>query len=416
MFTKYRLLLLMVAIFAVFAMVACSSAAPPPAEPQIIEREVVVEKEVPVEVVQERVVEVPVQEVVEVEKEVVVEKEVPVEVEREVVVEKEVEVEKIVEVEVMAPEGPKDTVVFSDLNWTSAQVQNRIAQYIVEKGYGYPTDLIFGGTLPLFQGLRSGDTHVTMEIWLPNQSIGWTEAVELGEVVSVGRSLVGDWQSTFVIPAYVAEQYPDLKTPQDLMKPEYQELFSTADSRGKARLVACVPGWSCELVNDEQIETYGLTDSLHVIKPGSQDAMFAELYGAYEQEEPWLGYMWGTGDPALKLDLVLLEEAPYTKECWDADKACHFDESLVLVAVHPSLLPRAPEVIAFLQEWEFDIDTYKGIFQWMDAQESATPEEAALWWLNGFPNVWGEWVSDDAKTAVQAALGAGETAEGWPEE
>lgn len=416
MFTKYRLLLLMVAIFAVFAMVACSSAAPPPAEPQIIEREVVVEKEVPVEVVQERVVEVPVQEVVEVEKEVVVEKEVPVEVEREVVVEKEVEVEKIVEVEVMAPEGPKDTVVFSDLNWTSAQVQNRIAQYIVEKGYGYPTDLIFGGTLPLFQGLRSGDTHVTMEIWLPNQSIGWTEAVELGEVVSVGRSLVGDWQSTFVIPAYVAEQYPDLKTPQDLMKPEYQELFSTADSRGKARLVACVPGWSCELVNDEQIETYGLTDSLHVIKPGSQDAMFAELYGAYEQEEPWLGYMWGTGDPALKLDLVLLEEAPYTKECWDADKACHFDESLVLVAVHPSLLPRAPEVIAFLQEWEFDIDTYKGIFQWMDAQESATPEEAALWWLNGFSNVWGEWVSDDAKTAVQAALGAGETAEGWPEE
>ena len=290
MLTKYRLFILMAAMFAIFAMVACQ------AEPQIVEVERIVEvdREVPVEVEVERVVEVEREVPVEVER--VVEREVPVEVERvveverevpvEVEVEKVVEVEKIVEVEVMAPEGPKDTIVFSDLNWTSAQVQNRIAQYIVEEGYGFPTDLIFGGTLPLFQGLRSGDTHVTMEIWLPNQSIGWTEAVELGEVVSVGRSLVGDWQSTFVIPAYVADQYPDLKTPQDLMKAEYQELFATADSRGKARLVACVPGWSCELVNDEQIETYGLMDHLHVIKPGSQDAMFAELYGAYDNKSP----------------------------------------------------------------------------------------------------------------------------------
>ena len=417
MFTKFRLIFAMAALFAIFALVACQP------EPEIVqvevERVVEVEKEVPVEVEVERVVEVEkevqveVEVPVEVEKVVEVEKEVPVEVEKIVEVPVEVEVEKIVEV--MAPEGPKNTIVFSDLNWTSAQVQNRIAQYIVEEGYGFPTDLIFGGTLPLFQGLRSGDTHVTMEIWLPNQSIGWTEAVELGEVVSVGRSLVGDWQSTFVIPAYVAEQYPDLKAPQDLMKPEYQELFATAESRGKARLVACVPGWSCELVNDEQIETYGLADSLHVIKPGSQDAMFAELYGAYEQQDPWLGYMWGTGDPALKLDLVLLEEAPYTKECWDADKACHFDESLVLVAVHPSLLPRAPGVIAFLQNWEFDIDTYKGIFQWIDSQESATPEEAAMWWLNNSPDVWGTWVTEDAGAAIQAALSAGEIPEGWPD-
>ena len=67
-------------------------------------------------------------------------------------------------------EAPKETIVFSDLNWTSAQVQNRIAQFIVEYGYGYPTDVIFGGTLPNFVGLQAGDIHVTLEIWLPNQS------------------------------------------------------------------------------------------------------------------------------------------------------------------------------------------------------------------------------------------------------
>ena len=81
----------------------------------------------------------------------------------------------------------RETIIFSDLNWTSAQVQNRIAQYIVEFGYGYPTDVFFGSTLPLFNGLRAGETHVTMEIWLPNQDEAWAEAQSLGEVVAIGR-------------------------------------------------------------------------------------------------------------------------------------------------------------------------------------------------------------------------------------
>ena len=85
-----------------------------------------------------------------------------------------------------APEAVKDTIVFSDLNWTSAQVQNRIAQYIIEHGYGYPTDVILGATLPNFQGLQKGDIHVTLEIWLPNQDIGWEKALEVGDVVEIG--------------------------------------------------------------------------------------------------------------------------------------------------------------------------------------------------------------------------------------
>ena len=385
-FTGWPLVMALVVVF-LFSSIACATAA----EPQTIEVTKIVEK--PVEVTKV------VTEQVEVTK----------------VVTEQVEVTKVVEVEVAPDPGPRDTIVFSDLNWTSAQVQNRIAQFIVEKGYGFPTDIISGGTLPLFAGLQKGDTHVTMEIWLPNQSIGWEKAVELGEVVSVGKSLVGDWQSTFVIPAYISQQHPDLKTPQDLMKDEYKELFSTTDSRGNARLVGCVPGWSCELVNEAQFDAYGLRDHLHVIKPGSQDAMFAELFGAYEKQEPWLGYMWGTGDPALKLDLVRLEEPPYTKECWDADKACAFDDSLVLVAVHKSLLPRAPEVIGFLQNWEFTIDIYKGIFQWQDTNEGSN-EEAAQFWLKENESIWGAWVTPEAAVAVKAALAAGEIPEGWPEQ
>ncbi len=303
----------------------------------------------------------------------------------------------------MMEDEAKDTIVFSDLNWTSAQVQNRIAQFIVEHGYGYPTDVAFGSTIPNFQGFQKGDIHVTLEIWLPNQSLGWSQAVELGEIVSVGVGGLVDWQSYFVIPKYLADQYPDLKTPQDLKKPEYQELFATADSRGKARLVGCVIGWNCEEVGFQQIESYGLVDSLHVINPGSQAAMFADINGAYSKQEPWLGYMWGTGAPGLLLDLVRLEEPPFTEECWAADKACAFADSTILKAVHKSLLPRAPDVVKMLQNWTFDARTYGAVFAWMQQNEGSEPSDGAVWFLNN-NDIWESWVTPDAAARVNAAL------------
>jgi len=368
---------------------ACSTAA----EPQTVEVTKIVEKIVKVPEVVEKIVKVP------------------------EVVEKIVKVPEVVEkiVEVAPAAAPKETIVFSDLNWTSAQVQNRIAQYIVEKGYGYPTDLVFGGTLPLFQGLRKGDSNVTMEIWLPNQDAAWNEALAEGEVVSVGKSLGNDWQSTFVIPAYLQEQYPELDHVDDLKDPQFQEIFATTDSRGKARLVACVPGWSCEAVNDAQIAGYGLTDFLHVIKPGSQDAMFAEVNGAYERQEPWLGYMWGTGDPALMLDLVLLDETAYTDECWYTTQACAFEDATILIAVDPGLPGRAPEVIEFLKNWDFNITVYKGVVRWMGVNSDATTEDAAIAWLEDNSAIWSTWVPADAASAVNSALAADEKADGWPD-
>ena len=404
---KKSLLLIMTLIaVAALSVAACSS------EPTIVEKEVVVEIEKPVEVIKEVVVEV--------EKEVVKEVMVPGEtvvVEKEVVKTIEVPGETVVvEVEVAPPPGPKETIVFSDLNWTSAQVQNRIAQYIVEEGYGYPTDVVFGATLPLFQGLRRGDSHVTMEIWLPNQDEAWMEAQSTGEVVSVGESLGKDWQSAFVIPAYLQEQYPDLDSVDDLRDDQFKMLFETAETGGKARLVSCVIGWACETVNAAQITGYGLDDHVHIVNPGDGAAANADLYGAYEKQEPWLGYQWGTNDPALVLDLVRLEEPAYTDECWFTTKACAYEDATILIAVHPDILTDAPDVVGMLRKWDLNIGVYQEVAAWMANNEGATTHDAALWWLNSNPGLWGSWVSSDAETAINAALAAGEIPDGWPEE
>ena len=313
-------------------------------------------------------------------------------------------------------ETPPPTLVFNDLNWDSAQVQNRIAQYIVEKGYGYPTDVVFGATLPLFQGLRRGDSHITLEIWLPNQREAWDEAIAGGEVISVGESLSRDWQSGFVIPRYLQEQYPELDNIEDLKDEQFKQIFQTEATGGKARLVSCVIGWSCEEVVAAQIEAYDLTDHVHVVNPGDGAALNADLYGAYERGEPWLGYQWGTNEPALVLDVVRLAEPAYSDECWATTKACAFQDATILIAVHPSVMADAPDVVDMLRAWEINIEVYKQIAKWMLDNPDADAKDAALWWLKGNADVWGAWVTAEAKTAITEALEADEIPDGWPTE
>ena len=297
----------------------------------------------------------------------------------------------------------KPTIVFSDLNWTSAQVQNRIAQYILENGYGYETDAILGGTLPNFQGLIAGDIDVTMEIWLPNQDEAWNKAIVAGQVVSIGESLGKDWQSAFVIPKYVADANPGLKTVEDLKKEEHMKLFETTDSRGKARIVGCVVGWSCEAVNDAQVVGYGLTDYVEAIKPGSQEGLFSDLQGAYDKQEPWLGYMWGTRDPGLTLDLVRLEEPAYSDECWFTTKACAYEDATILIAVHPDLVTAAPDAITFLRNWGFNIDLYKTVAKYSAENPGIEAKDAALWFLKN-NKVWTSWMPADVAEKVNEAL------------
>ena len=309
-----------------------------------------------------------------------------------------------------------DTIIFSDLNWSSAQIQNRVAQYIVEKGYGYGTDVVFGATLPLFQGLRNGDTHVTLEIWLPNQIEAWTEALGNGEVVEIGASLGKDWQSAFVIPKYLQEQYPELDSVEDLKDEQFKELFATAESGGKVRLVSCVIGWACEEVNAAQVIGYELEDHVHIVNPGDGAAANADLYGAYEKGEPWVGYQWGTNDPALILDLVRLEEPAYSDECWSANKACAYQDADILIAVHPDLVDGAPDVIEMLTAWDFNIEVYKEVARWLNDNSDASSNDAALWWLNSKSDIWSGWVTEDAAAAIQEALAANEIPDGWPTE
>ena len=309
----------------------------------------------------------------------------------------------------------KETIVFGDLNWTSSLLQNRIAQYLIEFGYGYPTAAHFGATLPLFQGLRRGDIDVLMEVWLPNMEEPWAAALNDRTAQSLGASLGRDWQSGFVIPAYLQAQYPGLDNIEDLKDPQYIALFATPATGGKARLVNCAVGWACEPITVQQVESYGLAEYVEIVAPGDGAALNADLYGAYERGEPWLGYGSGTNDPSLLLELVRLEEPPYSEACWQTTKACAYEDAQILIGVNSALPRRAPEVAEMLRRYELGAGRYAPAVRWQTENPEAGLAAAARWWLSSHPEIWREWVTPEAAAALSAALETAQEPAGWPE-
>ena len=238
-----------------------------------------------------------------------------------------------------------------------------------------------------------------MEIWLPNQQDWWDQAIKEASLIPVGKSLDDNWQSSFVVPPYVVEENPGLKTVQDLV--QFKDLFVTAESKGKARLVSCLAGWACEKTNADKVAAYGLEDTIELVTPGSAATLFADLEGAYERKEPWLGYLWGPTKTAAELDLTLLEE-PKCAVGAGPETGCAYPTAQVLIAVHPSLISRAPDIIEFLRLWDFDAASQVGVEGWM-AEADATMEQAAVWFLKNNA-VWTNWVTGDAAANVKDAL------------
>ena len=255
----------------------------------------------------------------------------------------------------------------------------------------------------MWEGLINNDTDVTMEIWLPNQQDVWNDALETGVVVDVGKSLEDNWQG-FVIPQYVKDANPGLVSVSDI--PDYMDLFVTPDSKGKARLVTCIPGWECERVNAEKIETYGLEDAVELVNPGSGAALFADLEAAFARGDNWLGYLWGPTKPSAELDLYILVEPPYTDACWESGKGCAYPTAEIKIAVHESLIERAPEVVQFFRRWNFPASTHIETEAWMNDNNESS-DAAAIYYLENFEDVWGSFVSQDVAARVKEAL-AGE--------
>jgi glycine betaine/proline transport system substrate-binding protein len=151
-----------------------------------------------------------------------------------------------------APAAVKETIIFADFGWDSAQVHNRIAGFIIEKGLGYPIKFVQGETIMLNTALiqaKGGEApNVNMETWTENWQELYDEGLAKGKdpntnqgFVELGANFPNSVQGWYV-PRYVVEgdlkrgidpMAPDLKSVSDL--PKYWKLFKDPEDPTKGR-------------------------------------------------------------------------------------------------------------------------------------------------------------------------------------
>jgi glycine betaine/proline transport system substrate-binding protein len=143
---------------------------------------------------------------------------------------------------------------------------------------------------PIFyQAVAQGDVDFWVDGWFPlhntyTEQPGFQDsATVLGYVVENG-ALQG-----YLIDKKTAEA-EGIDNLEDFKNPEVAGVFD-ADGDGRADMVACPPGWGCELVIEHQMEAYELGDTVNTIK-AAYPASMADAMARYEQGEPILFYTW----------------------------------------------------------------------------------------------------------------------------
>ncbi|MHA7882038.1 glycine betaine/L-proline ABC transporter substrate-binding protein ProX [Nitratireductor rhodophyticola] len=189
----------------------------------------------------------------------------------------------------MAQDGPGagKTIKMAQATWDTGWFHAEIYKQMFEElGYSVegPTTL---DNPPFYQAVGYGDVDLWVNGWFPIHDTyrpAFEASAEIIGAVAAGGALQG-----YLVDKASAEKF-EIKTLDDFKRDEVKEAFDR-DGDGKADLVACPPGWGCEVAIEDHLTEYGLKDHVNEIK-ASYSASMADAVAAYESGEPILFYTW----------------------------------------------------------------------------------------------------------------------------
>lgn len=306
-------------------------------------------------------------------------------------------------------DSEKPTLVMADSGWDSIRFHNDVATIILEKGYGYKTEVKMGSTPISFTGVCMGDIDIYMETWTDNIGDKYPEAIENGDVIEVGVNF-DDNKQGYYVPTYIIKgdaergikaSAPDLKAVKDL--PKYWEIFKDPEDKSKGRIYGAIPGWGADEVMTQRMESYGLSDTYNLFRPGSDTALSSSMVKAIEEGKPWVGYYWEPTWIMGKYDMTLLEEPAFDEEKWKNGYNCEFDSVRVTICVNKEMPKKAPEVVDFLKKYKTSSELTSEALAYM-LENNVDSEETAVWFLKNNKDMWSQWVPEDIFKKVEAAL------------
>ena len=306
-----------------------------------------------------------------------------------------------------SPSSAKDPVIFSDLDWASIQLHNRIAGFIFEHGYGEEVEYLFVDLTPSLMGLERGDVHINMEVWPTYNIEWWDKAQQEGAVENMGINYEGASQGWYV-PTYVIKGDPErgiepmapgLRSVFDL--PEYWEVFRDPEDPDHGRLVNGPIGWVAHGINTIKLEGYGLDKYFKPFSPGSGTALDTVIVSAYKKGEPVLFYYWEPTWILGRYDMTRLEEPPYDETLWNSDNKflCTWLTATTYVVANREFSESKPRLADMLRRYSTSLEQNQKSLAWLE-DNGNDMEGGARWFLRNYDKTWKSWIKGQERESV----------------
>jgi glycine betaine/proline transport system substrate-binding protein len=309
----------------------------------------------------------------------------------------------------------KPTLKLGDTQFDSLWLNNSIAKFVIEKGYGYPVETVETTTPIAEVALARGELDIWLELWQQNWQDAYDKHIAAGDFLNVG-SIYEAGPQFFLVPEWVAEEY-DIKTIEDLKRPDVVELFKNPENPRKGAFINCVSGWECAQINRAKFRAYGLDEYYDIIEPGSTGAMDAALVGPQKRKQPVFGYYWAPTALVGMFDWYVIEEPEYSQEAWaevlkgvaDRDytpkQASAYETLPVDIGVYKGTPEKAPDVYELLKKMSVGLAPINETLAWADENDvSPNSEEIAVYYLKNYEDRWTSWMPAENAQKVKDAL------------
>ena len=294
-------------------------------------------------------------------------------------------------------------VSITEMDWASSAVVTAVATFLMEQGYGCDVQKIPSSTVPALTSLaETGKPDILTEVWA-NSTPSYGPLLEEGKLVELTDVLSDGGVEAWWIPAYLAESNPELTTWEGVMA-------NPAAVGGKFH--DCPSGWACDIINNNNLIALKAEEGgLERFQHGSGETLQTSIAAAYADKAPWFGYYWAPTAVLGKYPMVKVEVAPYDADAHNCNgdvdcanpKVSAYPSSKVVTAVSNDFSAREPEVVELMKNVAFTNAQMGEVLAWR-LDNNASYDEAAVYFLTNYKDVWGGWLNDEAKAKLAAIL------------
>lgn len=296
-----------------------------------------------------------------------------------------------------APNCGSEPLTIARMQWPSAAILAAIHAQILNRQYHCKTEVVPGDMRATATAMATtGHPVVAPELWLGRIAAIWNSAAATQNVRAATPSFSGAPMEAWFIPDYVQANNPALKSVRDLST-YWQNLAKKGEQRIK--FISCPPDWACAVINRNLINALGLQNRVDIIEPANRLELDRLIGEAVSRHEPLLFYYWQPNAILAQFNFVPLDMGPFDATALTclAQRACQnprpsaFPAERIVIALAGELFATAPQIAAYFQRATMPIAEMNALLAFQ-SETGATPEQAALHFIETRPDIWQTWL------------------------